>query len=274
MSSGFLPRGTADGWFRIGRLDVTTTVAYLLITGVATVFGAFTGLIQHTLFSLLAVMGGEVWRLVTWPFVEVLSLWSFFSFFILWYFGTMIEAELGKARMVRFYVSLWSVATASSALTGVLLPGSTILAGVGTFELIVLLLFIGEAPRRPFFFGIPAWVIGAVIVGIRVIQLSAAGMWGALAALMLTLVGAAYVARSFGLLTGWTWLPFSGPRRRKPKLRRVPSAAPASSRRKRRLSDEERLDELLAQISAGGMDSLSKREREELLKLSERRRRN
>ena len=43
--------------------------------------------------------------------------------------------------------------------------------GFRTLELCVFLLFVAEYPYVRFFFGIPAWVIGAVILAIEVIQL-------------------------------------------------------------------------------------------------------
>lgn len=48
------------------------------------------------------------------------------------------------------------------------LPGSTMLMGLSMIQLLIILLFIMEQPNRPFFFGIPAWIIGAILVGLQV----------------------------------------------------------------------------------------------------------
>jgi len=44
-----------------------------------------------------------------------------------------------------------------------------LLFSLNQLELMVLLVFIAEYPRRRFFFNIPGWVIGVVIVGISVL---------------------------------------------------------------------------------------------------------
>ena len=44
-------------------------------------------------------------------------------------------------------------------------------------ELMVLLVFIAEYPRRRFFFNIPGWVIGVVIIGISVLSYLGNRQW-------------------------------------------------------------------------------------------------
>ena len=51
------------------------------------------------------------------------------------------------------------------------------LAGIGLIEFMVLLVWIAEYPRRPLFFGIQAWVFGAILLALQVLQLLAARGW-------------------------------------------------------------------------------------------------
>lgn len=270
----------SDPWFRVGRLEVTTTVGVVILAAVGTIVGAFTRLAFWTMFTAPQVLSGELWRIVTWPWVDGLSLWTFLSFLVFWYFGSMIERELGRSRMLRFFVEIWTMATAVHLLVGLALPGATILLGLGTFQFILLLLFIAEAPNRPFLFGIPAWILGAALVALQMLQLLAMGAWGGLIAELITLAGAAVVGRRHGLLTDLDWIPgrrrtHRRQRRRTPRRRPQPrSGREASSVPGSAVSSaEQRMDELLDKINHSGMDSLTRKERSELTRLAQQRRR-
>lgn len=276
VSSFFQPRSASDSWFQLGRLSVTTTVFATLLVAVGTVVGAFAGLVNVTAFlPSLALQQGHLWRLFTWPFVDTVSIWTIITFLIFWYFGTFLEQTLGKERMAWFLVTVWAVTTAAHVVAGILLPASTALYGLRMFQLIILLLFIAESPHRRFFFGIPAWVLGAVILGLQLLSMVSFRDWGGLLGLLLTLFGVAVFARRLGLLSEYSWLPGNPsrerPRQRRPKARNTRPSGRTST--KRAPSDEERMDELLAKISAGGIGSLSSRERAELEKLRQRRNR-
>ncbi|MDU7361062.1 MAG: rhomboid family intramembrane serine protease [Propionibacteriaceae bacterium] len=265
-------------WFHIGKLQVTTTVLVALIAGIGSLVALFVApMVYFGAMLSDGVMAGEVWRLVTWPFVEPFGIWTVLSIFFFWYFGNFIEDQLGKVRMARFLVGLWAMVTAAYFVADLLLPGSAPLAGIGLIQLLLILLFIADAPNRPFFFGIPAWVLGAILLGLQLLPMVAAGNLGALAGLVLSLFGAAFWARRFGLLADITWLPGAPQRRRrKPAhLRVVQEKAvtkPTREERKAR-NAESRLDELLDKINASGMDSLSRSELAELKKLSKNRKR-
>lgn len=264
-------------WFRIGKLEVTTTVFVALAAGLGSLVALFSR--SLTVFGAMfssAVMRGEVWRLVTWPFVEPFSIWAVLTIFFFWYFGNAIEDQLGKQRMASFLVGLWVIVSLAYLAADLLLPGSAPLAGLGLIQLLLILIFIAEAPNRMFFFRIPAWVFGAIILALQLLPMIAAGNLGALTGLVLSLFGAAVWARRFGLLTQFTWLP--GPQRRRPRSRgrlRVVEAKPPkpSPAERRQQNAEAKLDALLDKINASGMDSLSKSELAELHKLSKNRKR-
>ncbi len=276
MSSFFQPRSASDSWFQMGRVSVTTTVFATLLVVIGTVVGAFAGLVNATAFTpSLALQQGQLWRLFTWPFVDTVSIWTIITFLIFWYFGTFLEQTLGKERMAWFLVAVWAVTTLAHVVAGILLPASTVLYGLRMFQLMILLLFIAEAPQRRFFFGIPAWVLGAVILGLQLLSMVSFRDWGGLLGLLLTLLGVAVFARRIGLLSQYHWLPGNPaqkrPTQRRPQQRATRPARGATS--KKHQSDEERMDELLAKISASGMGSLTSKERTELEKLRQRRNR-
>ncbi len=84
----------------------------------------------------------------------------------------------------------------------------------------VLLVFIAEYPRRRFFFNIPGWVIGVVIIGISVLGYVGNRDWLLLLNFVLGLALTAVIARSLGLMAELTWVPNLAIRRKPKKQKR------------------------------------------------------
>ena len=279
-------RGSDDGWFRLGSIEVTTTVLVVVLAIASVVEWAFEGnlgpLQSHLYLDPHSVVSGQVWRVLTWPLAYPggIGLLDAFAIFIFWYFGTEIEALLGKKKMAWFVCLitvglglLWVAVVELSTVYGTL-------SSVNQLELMVLLVFIAEDPHRRFFFNIPGWVIGAIIIGISVLSYTGNRQWLLLLNFALGLLLTAMVARSLGLMSDWHAVPSlrihrnPRPRRRRrasgPTVVQGPWQPPAGPPVSR---DQAALDALLDKISASGMDSLSAQEREQLMILRDRLRR-
>jgi hypothetical protein len=279
-------RGSDDGWFHLGRIEVTTTVLVVVIAIVSVIEWAFEGnggpVQTHLMLDPDSVLNGQVWRLFTWPiaYPNGIGLFDIFAIFIFWYFGTEIESLLGKKKMAWF---LGLITVGLGMLWVAVIKVSTQygqLFALNQLELMVLLVFIAEYPQRRFFFNIPGWVIGAIIVGIYVLGYVGNRDWLLLLNFALGLVLTALVARSMGLLSEWRGAPHVHVRRkpRQKKQKRAPGptvvqgpwqppVGPPVSR------DQAALDALLDKIHAHGMDSLTDQEREQLMVLRDRLRR-
>jgi membrane associated rhomboid family serine protease len=234
------------------------------------------------------VAHGELWRLVTWPFANLyVDFWVVVNIFFFWYFGSEIERAIGRARMAVLLLG-------TAALTGVVgtlidLPMAGTfrgggLAGLGSIGLLIALVFIAEFPHIRFFFGIPGWLIGLVLVGVQIIQLLGYRILVDLYTFLCSMVVAAVMARTVGLFTEHRWVPALPWRRHRARAGRQrrrraasgptvvqgpwqpPTAPPVSP-------DQAALDALLDKISASGIDSLTNGEREQLMVLRERLRR-
>jgi len=225
-----------------------------------------------TYYSPGLLARGEVWRLVTWPFAEGLSntLWSVVNLFMLWYFGTSLESEIGRKPMAGLLVAIWATLTASYSVTALLFGSSSTLIGIGMVQFLLLLVWIAEYPHARFLFNIPAWVFGAVILGVQLLVMLAYGQYASLVALLLSLAFVAIAARRAGLLRDFGWIPGQPRQPRRPKKQRVPRAQAKAA--ERRASDQERMDALLDQINDQGLHSLTPSQRKELKTLSDRRR--
>lgn len=264
-----------DPWFSIGRLEVSTSVLVALIgvaSGLAWVFDtSLPGWLAYS--PEAAIVGGEVWRIATWPLANDIGV--VLSALILWYFGRDLERLVGRVRMLWLIVGTWAGLTVAYTVVA-LIPGlgGSFLAGLRLIELAVLLLWIAEYPNRPFFFGIPAWIFGTAIVAIQALSMIAYRDFGGLLSLVASLFLVAVMARRFGLLGAYDWIPGrpASPRSVPARTRNAPRAQ--TRQEMRRLSDREQLDALLDQINEHGIQSLTDAQRRELMRLRDRLRRN
>jgi len=296
-------RQPSDPWFRVGQVDVTTTV---LVAGMWALSMVVWAIDPEALYSLVlfgddsgfsSVRDAQLWRLVTWPFYNEPDIWTVISIAIFWYFGRELEATVGRAR----FAILLLLLTIVPGLAAVAVD--TTLFGLELVQLGVFLVFVFENPFVRFFFGVPGWVIGAVIVGIQFLQYLGNRREDLILVLVATIVTAGLCARAMGLAESLPWIPAlpipglsSRSRRRKaPKQPRRSSpgrgggdvvAGPWSSAGRAgpgstaplpqppsspdAISDQAELDDLLDKISAQGMDGLTAAEKQRLNELSRR----
>ena len=273
-------------WFRVGDVAVGTAV----LISAACVLSMFVWAISPDLLEPLVldaskVRSGQIWRLVTWPLANAPSIWTVITIAIFWYFGRELEGLLGRNRFAWFLLILTIAPAVIAALLGI------DVAGLDYLQLGVFMVFIAEHPTARFFFNIPGWVIGAVIVGLQVLQLVGARDSDGLIFLLVLLATAGLAARSFGLATQLPWIPKlpmpgSGTERSPSKRRRSggtatktksrstvvegPWAAPSSAPSPDAAAAQAELDQLLDKISESGLDSLSSEEKRRLNELSKK----
>lgn len=315
--SGSTERDEQGPWFSLGQLEVTTTVLVVLLWAVGVIIWAGEGpsrsITSELVLSTDQVATGEAWRLFTWPFSHSgFGLWDIINAAVFWYFGSDLERQTGR-RAFAWIIGASTVAIGLAAtLLGTVLSSPTVLYDIDLLGLTVILLYIAEHPQRPFFFGIPAWVIGAVIVTLELVNDIGNRDWTRLLAILLASGVIAVVAKRNGLLLMYDQIPdlkLPGADARaerkaaKPKAARGKSsgsakpsgglagkfgrreeaeivAMPTAPQRPRRMpvvpddvsADDLALDALLDKISAGGIDSLSEAERKQLDEIRERRR--
>jgi hypothetical protein len=292
------PSGGAphDPWFHIGTLEVGTAVGVALLSAIAMLFGAMTlqtAIPGSLILDPVAIVHGEVWRVVTWPFAYPggVDFWSVVTIAFFWYFGKDLEDNLlGRKRMLEFIVGITLVFTAVSVLLYVSTGEVVIDGGLDTVELMVLLAWIAEWPNRRFMFNIPAWVFGVVLVSVSVISKLQYGTWSYPLYLLVGIALCAIVARSLGMLSEHHIVPHISRPKRAPKPPRSSRSPRHPSTRGPRVvagpwegsglpthppesRDEARMNALLEKIHASGQDSLSEAEKAELLALRDRLRR-
>ncbi len=200
------------GWFRLGQVEVTTTNLVLLVW-VVTLFVWAAEPVDKPISQGMAlipdeVAAGEVWRLFTWPWSHAgFGLWDIIGAAIFWLFGTELERQVGRRRFTWLIGSSVLIIGGVATVLGLLLSRDTVISDLALLQLVVLLLYIAEHPTRPFFFNIPAWVIGAVIVALEVVNDVAFREWVRLLTVFVAAGLIALVARKIDLLSQYERVP-------------------------------------------------------------------
>jgi membrane associated rhomboid family serine protease len=281
-------RRQRDGWFRIGTLDVTTT-ALMVLLGVVSMFvyAISKDLVIDLMFLPSLVRDGDIWRIITWPLANPpTAIWVVLTLVFFWFFGHRVEDEIGRKR----YTWLILAMTVLPAVIVTVVNVGDDLAyayGLGILGTALLVVFALDNPGAQFFFGIPAWIIALVIVAIDVLGLVADRRWNQLF-LELLVIGVGLVgARQCGMVEVLHWIPRLGSggsgHKRKPvssgrpkRSKQVPQSAssvvtgPWGTPSGQSSTDQIELDMLLDKISATGMASLSRQEKQRLNELSKR----
>ena len=266
-----------DGWFRVGNIDVTTT-ALLCLLSVASMFlwALSSSLVETLVFIPAEVRSGQLWRLVTWPIASAPSIWVLISIVFFWIFGHYTEELVGKSR----FAGLVALVVVAPAAIVTLVPGLGSTAGAGGLSLlgtVMLVLFAAERPNAPFFFGIPAWLIAAIFVGLDVLRFLGERWWGTLVQELLMLVFALVMVRQWGHVSDLSFIPVFG----KPRPSSGRSTKPASSGKRRAqsrdfdrvvtgpwtgpsLSDQAEMDRLLDKMNSVGLTDAERKRLSEL----------
>ncbi len=286
-------RDHSDPWFRVGAVDVTTTVLVAALCVISFFVYAADKTILYNLYLIPSenfltgsVKGGQVWRLVTWPIANEPSIFVALSIAIFWYLGSRIESQLGRIK----YLWLVVLVTLIPALAATALDVN--IFGIRSLEVAIFVVFVCENPKMPFFFGVPAWILALVIVGIDVLQLLGNRQSEQLIVYLLSITVAVWTARSMGMLTDFQWLPqihipgvsrsSGGGNGRGAKKRKV---SPSSAGRSgpvvvdgpwpttpvyRPMQDQAEVDTILDKIALVGMDGLTVDEKKRLNEASKR----
>ena len=200
-----------DPWFRIGQIDVTTTVG-LIGLGIISVFvwaieGTNHEISRELFLAPERVLDGEIWRLITWPLVNQASFWTIFLFFILYMLGNQLENLMGRRTFLYLLLALTVIPAVVVTLASLSSSDPIGLFGLRFVELGVLIAFASQFPFARFWPGIPAWGIVSVIVGLQF--LDALQMRSGMQALALLSVAITALVgmRSLGYAQDLQWIP-------------------------------------------------------------------
>ena len=267
--------GGNEPWFRVGRIDVTTTVALISLGILSMLVWAFEGR-NHEFSNQIflnpdKVKQGEIWRLITWPLVNRPDIWTIFLFFILYLLGNQLENLMGRRPFMFFLLMLTVIPGIGLFLYNLSNPAGFYLGSMREVELGILVAFAAQYPTARFWPGVPAWGIVSVIFGLDMLA-AISNRSGAHAIMLLCIAATALVGfKSYGYANELHWVP----KVRLPSMVTGMSTqrtkrAPKRGARKRHLKSvseirsahtEREIDSILDQVAESGINSLSKNQR-------------
>ncbi|MFM7375758.1 MAG: DUF6576 domain-containing protein [Chthoniobacterales bacterium] len=250
----------------VGRVPVfaTTIIVALYVVSMVVVTLLLASDAKEVLSKLTFDSGAvlrdwELWRCLTYAFVNPPDPWFIIALVMLYIFGRDVEQFLGRTGFIRLYVGLLllgpSLLIAATMATG---RDFTLTQGWANFA--VFIAFAALYPGAQLLFQITAKVFEWVFLGINVLQLVAMRQWPEMTVLLATSALAWYAIRH-GAALNFDFLTRLRPvshRTGRPRLRVMPPPdhPPADPHRI--------IDPLLDKISRDGIGSLTRREREQL----------
>jgi len=250
----------------VGRIPVyaTTIIVALYVVSmvgvaIALASGAEAGLGKLTFNTESVLRGGELWRCLTYAFVNPPDPWFIISLVMLYIFGRDVEQHLGRKGFIRLYLGFLLLGP-SLLLAASLVSRQSLSISQSWANFAVFLSFAALYPGAQLLFQITAKIFALVLLGISVLQLLAGRQWVEMMVLLATAFLAYYAIRH-GSALNLDFIsrlrPVSG-RSKIPRLRVVksPDDEPVDPHRI--------IDPLLEKISQNGLSSLTRREREQL----------
>ena len=104
----------------------TTLIAITLAMSIAVAIDARLGgeLFRHLALSPEAIWRGQVWRLVTWPFIHGGPFSLIFACVTLWAFGSDLLIAWGSRRYLRYLAGIVLVAGVGTSVVALVLPSA------------------------------------------------------------------------------------------------------------------------------------------------------
>ena len=249
----------------VGRVPVyaTTIIVALYVlsmvgVAIALASGADAGLSQFA-FNTESVLGGQLWRCLTYAFVNPPDPWFIISLVMLYIFGRDVEQHLGRKGFVRLYLGFLLLGP-SLLLAASLVSKQSLSLTQNWANFAVFLSFAALYPGAQLLFQVTAKILAWVLLGISVLQLLAGQQWLEMIVLLATASLAYYGIRhgSAFNIDFLSRLRSASSRSKVPRLRVVknPDDEPVDLHLV--------IDPLLEKISQNGLASFTGREREQL----------
>ncbi len=224
----------------------------------------------------LAVMHGQVWRFVTYQFLHASPFHLIMNMVGLFFFGRLLEQNLGARRFLAFYL-LCGIGGAAVMIPVGLIPGvhimnttTPLIGASGSIYgiLVAIAVLMPDQVVYLLFPPIPLKMRTLVLVILGIAVLSVIFGWDNAGGQLAHLGGAAL---GYLLIKNVAWLNFAnmglgrGPRASSPDW---------TARRRReetsRRQEEQAVDDILRKVKDQGLQSLSRSERQTLSRASER----
>jgi len=250
----------------VGRVPVyaTTIIVALYVVSmvgvaIALASGAEAGLGKLTFNTESVLRGGELWRCLTYAFVNPPDPWFIISLVMLYIFGRDVEQHLGRKGFVRLYLGFLLLGP-SLLLAASLVSKQSLSISQSWANFAVFISFAALYPGAQLLFQITAKIFALVLLGISVLQLLAGRQWVEMMVLLATAFLAYYAIRHGSALN----LDFISRLRPVSNRSKIPRLRVVKNPEDETVDPHSIIDPLLEKISRNGLSSLTRREREQL----------
>jgi len=250
----------------VGRVPVyaTTIIVALYVVSmvgvaIALASGAEAGLGKLTFNTESVLRGGELWRCLTYAFVNPPDPWFIISLVMLYIFGRDVEQHLGRKGFVRLYLGFLLLGP-SLLLAASLVSKQSLSISQSWANFAVFISFAALYPGAQLLFQITAKIFALVLLGISVLQLLAGRQWVEMMVLLATAFLAYYAIRHGSALN----LDFISRLRPVSNRSKIPRLRVVKNPEDETVDPHSIIDPLLDKISRNGLSSLTRRERERL----------
>ena len=226
---------------------------------IALASGAEAGLGKLTFNTESVLRGGELWRCLTYAFVNPPDPWFIISLVMLYIFGRDVEQHLGRKGFIRLYLGFLLLGP-SLLLAASLVSRQSLSITQSWANFAVFLSFAALYPGAQLLFQITAKIFALVLLGISVLQLLAGRQWVEMMVLLATAFLAYYAIRHGSALN----LDFVSRLRPVSSRSKIPRLRVVKSPDDEPVDPHRIIDPLLEKISQNGLSSLTRREREQL----------
>ena len=250
----------------VGRVPVyaTTIIVALYVVSmvgvaIALASGAEAGLGKLTFNTESVLREGELWRCLTYAFVNPPDPWFIISLVMLYIFGRDVEQHLGRKGFVRLYLGFLLLGP-SLLLAASLVSKQSLSISQSWANFAVFISFAALYPGAQLLFQITAKIFALVLLGISVLQLLAGRQWVEMMVLLATAFLAYYAIRHGSSLN----LDFISRLRPVSNRSKIPRLRVVKNPEDETVDPHRIIDPLLEKISRNGLSSLTRREREQL----------
>ena len=250
----------------VGRIPVyaTTIIVALYVVSmvgvaIALASGAEAGLGKLTFNTESVLREGELWRCLTYAFVNPPDPWFIISLVMLYIFGRDVEQHLGRKGFVRLYLGFLLLGP-SLLLAASLVSRQSLSISQSWANFAVFISFAALYPGAQLLFQITAKIFALVLLGISVLQLLAGRQWVEMMVLLATAFLAYYAIRHGSALN----LDFISRLRPVSNRSKIPRLRVVKNPEDETVDPHSIIDPLLEKISRNGLSSLTRREREQL----------
>lgn len=147
---------------RLVTLLIAVHAAAMVTTSLLLTFG-HTAWVNAFVYSSSAVAQGQVWRLLTYAFVNPPNIWFAFEMLMLFYFGREVERGLGAKAFGLFYAGLILLGAVLMQLLS-LAGTAQQMTGAQAVNFAIFAAFVTMHPGVQFLFGIAArWMLLALL---------------------------------------------------------------------------------------------------------------